>query len=81
MLSSVSRQQRLAAHGLSQHTWWSALNNMLTQELAMIYELMTTTQNPVALHQLQGRAQALRELQACVNEAGEIIRTHDTLHT
>ena len=62
MLSVVTISERRAAQALSQSSYWPALNSMLQSELAAIYSNMTDQMNVITVHQLQGRAKALKEL-------------------
>lgn len=41
---------------------WESIDEALRSELQTVYELMRETRDAVALHMLQGRAQALNDL-------------------
>lgn len=41
---------------------WKSIDEALRDELQVLYGMMRETRDTVALHQLQGRAQALNEL-------------------
>lgn len=47
-----------------------SLDEFLQRELGAIFEKLTDSQQTVALHQLQGRAQAIRDLRQAIATAG-----------
>lgn len=46
---------------------------MIDAELLEIFGVMTESRDPVALHQLQGRVQALRGFKAFVNTSQSVL--------
>lgn len=58
-----------ATRNLTQIRSMPAIDAMLSAELAKVYSLMTHLQNPVVLHQLQGKAQQIIELRAAIATA------------
>jgi len=55
---------------------WKSIEEALNAELLTLYEMMRDTRDTVALHQLQGRAQAISGL---LREAANAQRTLDKL--
>jgi hypothetical protein len=73
MLKRPTPTQLRAATSLKNTAAWSDLEGMIDAELLEIFGVMTESRDPVALHQLQGRVQALRGFKAFVNTSQSVL--------
>ncbi len=58
-----------ATRNLVQIRSMPAIDAMLSAELAKVYETMASHQNPVVIHQLQGKAQFISDLRKTIATA------------
>lgn len=73
MLTRPTDRQLRAAHDLRTHGGWAELGGYLKAELDRTHELMTGCLEEAPLRQLQGRAKALTEFMAFVNESTDVL--------
>lgn len=73
MLSKPGKKQLQAAIWLTQQAFWPELKGLIEQERALLFERLTDAQNPVLLHQYQGRAQALKDFLTFLARAKETL--------
>jgi uncharacterized membrane protein YccC len=52
---------------------WAEFSKMLDKELEATHQHLVLSHDPVKLHQMQGRAQILQELQAAAREAPALL--------
>jgi hypothetical protein len=69
MLTKPTLAQLRAASRLAPQPDWRELMSLVDVELAEIFLRMTDSHNTVVLHQLQGRAQALKDFRKLVGES------------
>lgn len=69
MLSKSTPSQLRAAVALMGSPMWKDLESAIDSEVAAILNLMVDTRDLAVLHQLQGRARALKELKMFVLES------------
>ena len=73
MLTKATPHQLRAAHVLRTQGQWGELESMLKAELFRAYELMVDSRDETILRQLQGRALAMKELMAFVNNSTDVL--------
>lgn len=60
-------------HVAAQLPSWKGVDEMLTNELNAVHEAMADSREIAVLHQLQGRAQLIKEIRKLVVEAPSIM--------
>jgi hypothetical protein len=73
MLKPPDLKQLRALHALKAHAAWGDFQQMLILQRQAALDLLEQTTDTVALHQLQGRAQAIREILAVVDTVADLL--------
>jgi hypothetical protein len=73
MLSKPTVAQLRSAAHLGSQSFWKDFESMIDGELVAILNLMVDSRDLAVLHQLQGRARALKELRQVVVESPALL--------
>lgn len=68
MLKKPNKAALRSLFALTKHLAWRDLTSMLDEELQATYDLLTESRDPAILHQMQGRAQFIRDFQKAARD-------------
>ena len=73
MLTKPTTQMLRSLYALSQSKGWDEINKLFENELTKSYDFLVESRDELALRQMQGRVQLIREFQDLVREAPRLL--------